>query len=37
MLTDFVPVKPTVVMRLFTPGPLRWKLWLEDLSLTRNL
>ena len=29
------PVPPTVVA-LFTPGPLRWKLWVDDRSCTRT-
>src|SRR5205809_4935643 len=28
-----VPVEPTPVF-LFTPGPVRWKLWMPDLSAT---
>jgi hypothetical protein len=29
-----VPTNDTVVVLLTPPGPLRWKLWLDDWSLT---
>jgi hypothetical protein len=29
-----VPTNETVVVWLTPPGPLRWKLWLDDWSLT---
>jgi hypothetical protein len=32
----FVPVKSTVVSIRFNPGPVRWKSWIEDRSLTRK-
>ena len=33
-MTDFVPVAATDVITLLTPGPVRWKSWMLDLSLT---
>src|SRR5918911_3548954 len=35
-VTVFVPLAATVVITLLT-GPLRWKLWMFDLSVTTNL
>jgi uncharacterized protein YqfA (UPF0365 family) len=32
----FVPVPDTLVFT-FTPGPVRWKLWIEALSATTSL
>ena len=32
----FVPVAETLVFTL-TPGPVRWKLWIDDLSSTTSL
>ena len=32
----FVPTAGTLVFT-FTPGPVRWKLWMLDLSLTTSL
>ena len=34
--SDFVPVKPTPVITLFTPGPLRWMSWIAARSCTRK-
>ena len=31
-VTVLVPEKATPVISLFTPGPVRWKLWIDDLS-----
>src|SRR5689334_4786597 len=36
MVTDLRPWNETVVMTLLTPGPLRWKSWIGDLSETSN-
>ena len=33
-VTVFVPLNGVVVIFLFTPGPVRWKSWMFDLSLT---
>src|SRR5262249_37286001 len=32
----FVPVPETLVLTL-TPGPVRWKSWIDDLSLTTSM
>src|SRR5688572_30552287 len=36
MERDFVPVKSTPVRTRLTPGPLRWKLWLDERSVILN-
>jgi hypothetical protein len=33
-VTDFLPVKPTPVITLLTPGPVRWKSWLDENYLS---